>query len=155
MTFGQAIRNALSVYDHIFDGRAPRSAYWWLMVPILLIYVVMMVFMATIVPFTQPDGSLGGAAVVPIIFGAIVYLAAMVYGLVMMIPMMVITGQRLHDTNRSAWWILISLVPFIGGIILIVFLTLRGTRGDNRFGPDPLAERGEGLTASSIPNVPR
>ena len=43
----------------------------------------------------------------------------------------------LHDTNRSGWWILISLVPFVGSIILLIFLCIEGDAGDNRFGPNP------------------
>jgi uncharacterized membrane protein YhaH (DUF805 family) len=45
--------------------------------------------------------------------------------------------RRLHDTNRSGWWLLISLIPIVGGIVLIVFLATAGTRGANRFGPQP------------------
>ena len=47
------------------------------------------------------------------------------------------TGRRLHDVNRSAWWILIGLIPFVGSIVLLVFLATEGTRDDNGHGPDP------------------
>ena len=42
--------------------------------------------------------------------------------------------RRLHDTDRSGWWVLISLIPFVGSIILLVFVCLAGTRAPNRFG---------------------
>ena len=42
--------------------------------------------------------------------------------------------RRLHDTDRSGWWYLITLVPFVGGIVLLVFTLLKGTPGPNRFG---------------------
>lgn len=50
--------------------------------------------------------------------------------------------KRWHDRNKSAWWILIALIPYIGGIwILIECGCLRGTLGPNRFGGDPIEEK--------------
>ncbi|MBY0511618.1 MAG: DUF805 domain-containing protein [Rhodospirillaceae bacterium] len=48
-------------------------------------------------------------------------------------------ARRLHDSDRSGWWQLLILVPFIGWIIVLIWFVLRGTLGGNRFGPDPLA----------------
>ena len=62
-----------------------------------------------------------------------------IYGLVMLLPGLGVTVRRLHDTDRSGWWILISLVPVIGGIVLIVLLAQEGGRGSNRFGTNPKA----------------
>jgi uncharacterized membrane protein YhaH (DUF805 family) len=45
-----------------------------------------------------------------------------------------LTVRRLHDTERSGWWYLITLMPFVGGIVLLVFTLLEGTPGPNRFG---------------------
>ena len=42
--------------------------------------------------------------------------------------------RRLHDIDRSGWWLLIGFIPFVGGIVLLVFSLLPGTRGPNRFG---------------------
>jgi uncharacterized membrane protein YhaH (DUF805 family) len=42
--------------------------------------------------------------------------------------------RRLHDTDRSGFWIFLSLIPFVGGIVNFVFTLLEGTRGPNRFG---------------------
>jgi len=47
----------------------------------------------------------------------------------MLIPGIAVTVRRLHDTGRSGWWILISLVPVIGWIVLLVFMVLEATRG--------------------------
>ena len=46
--------------------------------------------------------------------------------------------RRLHDTNRSGFFLLISFIPFIGGLVLLFFLIPEGTKGKNKFGPDPL-----------------
>ena len=45
--------------------------------------------------------------------------------------------RRLHDTDKSGWLILLGLIPLIGSIILLVFYVLPGTKGPNKFGPDP------------------
>ena len=45
-----------------------------------------------------------------------------------------LTIRRLHDTDRSGWWVLIALVPFVGWIVLLVFACLAPTPGPNRFG---------------------
>lgn len=59
------------------------------------------------------------------------------WSLIVFIPALAVVIRRLHDTDRSGWWILISLVPLIGGLVLFVFYLIEGTRGPNRFGPDP------------------
>ena len=58
------------------------------------------------------------------------------YGLGTLIPSIAVTVRRLHDTARSGWWILIGLVPIVGGLILLVFTVLDGTPGENNYGPD-------------------
>jgi len=60
-----------------------------------------------------------------------------IFGFVL--PMLAVAVRRLHDNDKSAWWVLLSLVPVLGSIALIVLLCLPGTQGTNRFGPDPLA----------------
>lgn len=60
-----------------------------------------------------------------------------------LIPSLAVGVRRLHDTDRAGWWLLLWLLPFFGWIVLLVFLVSGGTRGPNRFGPDPV-EVGEG-----------
>jgi uncharacterized membrane protein YhaH (DUF805 family) len=57
--------------------------------------------------------------------------------LVMLIPSIAVTIRRFHDQDKSGWMILLVFIPFFGGLILLVFMLLDGTRGPNRFGPDP------------------
>jgi uncharacterized membrane protein YhaH (DUF805 family) len=56
------------------------------------------------------------------------------------VPGLAVACRRLHDIDKSFWWILIGLIPFVGGIILLVFACLPGTPGQNRYGPDPKAQ---------------
>jgi uncharacterized membrane protein YhaH (DUF805 family) len=67
------------------------------------------------------------------------------YGLAVFIPNLAVAVRRLHDQDKSGWWILIGFVPLIGGIWLLILYFIEGTRGPNRFGPDPKA-----LPASQI-----
>ena len=114
MTFGEAIRSG---FDHYvkFDGRAARPAFWWWVLFVLLVDIA-----ANLI-----DLAIG----VPI-FSAIA-------GLGLLLPNLSVSIRRLHDTNRSGWWILIGLIPLIGWIVLLVFYLQQGDAGENRFGPPP------------------
>ena len=59
--------------------------------------------------------------------------------LITLIPNLAVAIRRLHDTDRSGWWLFIGMIPLVGTIILLVFMFTEGTRGPNRFGPDPKA----------------
>lgn len=65
------------------------------------------------------------------------FLVLCLYSLAVFIPNLAVSVRRLHDSDRSGWWILIAFVPFIGGIWLLVLYLIGGTPGPNRFGPDP------------------
>ena len=59
--------------------------------------------------------------------------------LVLVYPSIIVLVKRLHDHDKSGWWVLIYLIPIAGWIWQIVECgCLRGTVGDNRYGPDPL-----------------
>jgi uncharacterized membrane protein YhaH (DUF805 family) len=60
-----------------------------------------------------------------------------IYGLAVLIPGIAVTFRRLHDTDRSGWWWLIVFIPLLGVIVLLVFMVIDGTSGQNQFGPDP------------------
>ena len=64
---------------------------------------------------------------------------ALVWGLVNVLPGLAVGARRLHDIDKAGWWLLIGLIPLIGGIILIVWFATKGTLGANRFGEDQLA----------------
>ena len=116
-----------------FSGRARRAEYWWFYLFVIIAFVV-----ASII-----DNLLGlGGSVGP--YGMI----SALLGLAMLIPSLAAGVRRLHDTDRSGWWLLIALIPLIGAIVLLIFYVSEGTRGDNRFGPDPKSgERGAAYQA--------
>jgi uncharacterized membrane protein YhaH (DUF805 family) len=100
-----------------FSGRARRAEYWWTALINLGIYVVLFGIFDVI-------GDAG-------------YVLLGLFYVVILIPSLAVGIRRLHDTNKSGWWLLISLVPFVGSIILIVFLATDGERGPNQYGVSP------------------
>jgi uncharacterized membrane protein YhaH (DUF805 family) len=59
------------------------------------------------------------------------------YSLAVLVPALAVSVRRLHDTDRSAWWLLIAFVPLAGALALIYFYTLDSSPGANRYGPNP------------------
>lgn len=154
MTFGNAIKTCFSKYV-TFSGRASRSEFWWWVlftfVTSIGLSIVDSMLFGTV---TSGDGSFSASTNTPILSG--------IFSLAVLLPGISVIVRRLHDTDRTGWWYWIGLIPLIGFIVLIVFWATEGTRGQNRFGDDPLnpgsgtaGYGGEGLTASSIPPVQR
>lgn len=108
-----------------FSGRSRRMEYW------------MFTLIHSIIILVICGGTIGlGLAKQPVV-GATSYLLLAAYGLAVLIPCFSVTVRRLHDTDKSGWWILISLVPVVGGIALLIMLALDGSQGSNQYGPDP------------------
>lgn len=64
---------------------------------------------------------------------------SVVVGLGLLLPGLGVGVRRLHDLDRSGWWLLIGLIPIVGFIVLIVWFATAGLPGDNKFGPAPVA----------------
>ena len=60
-----------------------------------------------------------------------------IYSLVLLLPGLAAAARRLHDTGKSAWWLLIGLIPLLGAIVLIVFMVQDSEAGDNAYGANP------------------
>ena len=106
-----------------FSGRSRRKEYWSFALLMIAVYIV-----AGIV-----DGILGMGGLIGGLYGPLSLLAALFF----IIPSFSVGIRRLHDTDRSGWWLLIGLVPIIGGLILLYFFIVEGTRGPNTYGADP------------------
>jgi uncharacterized membrane protein YhaH (DUF805 family) len=106
-----------------FTGRSRRREYWLFTLYNIIIYMVL--WIAGLVMLAR-SGS-----------GMVFFAVAVIYGLAVLVPNLAVTVRRLHDTDKSGWWILVALVPAVGGIILLVLLALDGTPGNNQFGPSP------------------
>jgi len=105
-----------------FTERARRKEYWLF----TLFYAILYSIIMYIDSFLRTGTAFGMGTI------------SIILSLAMLLPSLGVAVRRLHDTNRSGWWILISLVPLIGMIWIIVLFCLKGTSGQNRFGNDPL-----------------
>ncbi len=118
-----------------FSGRSQRKEYWlFVLFQWLLVLPLLGLFAATGGDFAALAASpfalqRGGANAAVMVTGWIVLVA-------LIIPMIAVQVRRLHDQDRSGWWILLSVVPF-GELPLIAMMLFDGTVGGNRFGPDP------------------
>jgi uncharacterized membrane protein YhaH (DUF805 family) len=114
MPFPDAVRSVLTQYA-TFTGRARRSEYWW--------FGLFNLGLALI------------ASVIDAVIGLGLFQWVVTLGL--FLPSLAVGVRRLHDTNRSGWWLLIGLVPLVGFIVLIVFFCTDSERGPNKYGPSP------------------
>ena len=127
MDFMTAVRTCLSKYVD-FSGRARRSEYWYFALFNFLVGIVTSVLDAIL--GTGYDNSTGG-------------LVNTVGSLALLLPSLAVGVRRLHDTDRSGWWILIGLIPIIGWILLIVWFCT-DSKDDNQYGPNPKREGAAG-----------
>ncbi|WP_343653118.1 DUF805 domain-containing protein [Stenotrophomonas sp.] len=104
-----------------FNGRASRSEFWWFQLFILIVSIP-----SYILSFIA--GYTGSQSLALVSTGL-----GLVMGLVFLLPCLAVSVRRLHDTDRSGWWLLLGFVPF-ASLVLLVFLVLPSTPGDNRFG---------------------
>ena len=102
----------------VFNGRARRKEYW--------MFGLFNMIIACVLGFVE--GLAGSPGVV-----------AGIYSLAVLIPGTAVFVRRLHDTNRSGWWFLIGLIPFIGAIVLIVFMVQDSQPNENQYGSNPKA----------------
>jgi uncharacterized membrane protein YhaH (DUF805 family) len=106
----------------VFSGRARRKEYWF-----FALFNVIIIFVLTVI-----DMSAGLYDVV-----ADIGLLSGLYSLAVLLPSIAVTVRRLHDIDRTGWWLLIVFIPVIGVIVLLVFAVLESTPGSNRYGPNP------------------
>ena len=96
-----------------FDGRAGRAEFWWFALANFLIYIVLAILLNV---------------------ASIFWILYIGYALAVIVPSIAVAIRRLHDTNKSGWFLLIGLIPFVGVILLIVFYATEGTNGPNDHG---------------------
>lgn len=119
MDFQQSVRTCLQKKYATFDGRAGRAEYWWFVLFILI-------------------GNLVTNGLDSILFGSSIGILAPIWGLAMIVPSIAVGVRRLHDLDKSGWWLLLVLIPLIGSLVLLFWFIGKGTQGTNQFGPDPL-----------------
>lgn len=107
-----------------FSGRSSRPEYWWFCLFWIAVGAVQQI----------AERATGG--------GDVLVAASGLIGLLLLIPSLAVGVRRLHDTDRSGWWLLLMLVPLVGPLVLLAFYALRGTPGRNRFGEEVTVDTG-------------
>jgi len=105
----------------VFSGRSRRKEYWYFVLFNAVVGLVLSGLDALL-------GTFSSSANVGLLSG--------IYALAI-IPTLAVSVRRLHDIDRTGWWVLIHLVPVIGSVVLLVFAVLDSTPGENRFGSNP------------------
>ncbi len=101
-----------------FSGRAGRTEYWMFVLFNFIIWVALAILLA-------------------ITHSVFFYILLLLYVLATIVPGLAVAWRRMQDTGRNGLFILLGLIPFVGGIIVLVFMLLPGTPGPNEFGPEP------------------
>lgn len=104
-----------------FKGRATRREYWLFFLANFLAMIVLTIAGNFITGFRFDFGEI----------------LARIYDLVVLLPSLAVCVRRLHDSGRSAWWLLLIAIPIVGWIILLVFLLLDSQPAENKYGPNP------------------
>lgn len=123
-TFQGSIKYCLSNYAN-FNGRASRSEYWY-----FCLFTAIVGFVAEI--FAGIVGAIAGELIALVIQLGI--------SLSLTLPSLAVGARRLHDTGRSGAYLLLGLIPLIGGIILIVFFCQESQPHENQYGPNPYGQ---------------
>ncbi len=135
MTFKESVNKCFSKYV-TFSGRAQRSEYWWWALFIFLGSLLFSVIDGAIFGFGEFDGGV----------------LAPLFSFATFLPSLAVAARRLHDRDMSAWFLLLLLIPLLGVLALLIIFVLEGTRGPNRFGPDPLATgSGAAMGGTGVP----
>ena len=124
MDMPTAVKTVLGKYA-TFSGRAPRSEYWWWTLALLIVFIGLGLIDALVITpalgFKVGDPTAGQPL-------------SMLVSLAIFLPCLAVSVRRLHDTDRTGWWLLVGLVPIVGGLVLLYFYVSAGTEGENQFG---------------------
>jgi uncharacterized membrane protein YhaH (DUF805 family) len=122
MRLVDAVRLVFSKYV-TFSGRAGRGEFWWWVLAMVLAFIVVSGLDGLLFDSDEAGGGPLSAVLVLATF----------------LPHLAVSARRLHDIDRTGWWLLLSFVPVVGTLVLLYFYVLAGTPGSNRFGPPPPA----------------
>lgn len=119
VSFGDAVKRALTVNYCNFEGRSSRSEFWW--------FYLFNVIISTVFQFLL--GMTDNSNVIMILFSLV--------GLAMLLPGLGLAVRRLHDIGKSGWWWFINFIPVVGWIIFIVWMAKNSDMVPNQYGPVP------------------
>lgn len=116
-----------------FEGRASRSEYWWFALSEVLWLLLVWVLVGFVIACVMHDSPVGPGIATAL---GILLLLLLLAGLALLVPTIAVTVRRLHDAGYSGWFYLLNFVPYVGGIILFVFMVLPSAP-PNQWGAGP------------------
>lgn len=125
-----------------FSGRSRRMEYWMFSLGVTIAFLIIGLVFGGLLGLlagsgtSNPDGSPSAGLLGGGMLGVGLFL---ILALALLIPGLAVQVRRFHDQNLSGWMVLINLIPYLGGLVVLVFMCLPGTVGANKYGPDPLA----------------
>jgi uncharacterized membrane protein YhaH (DUF805 family) len=122
-----------------FSGRSRRKEFWMFTLFVAIVYTVLVIVMGAGIG-AGTDSETGEIGMFGSLFAGTGGLLLLLFALAIFIPSLAVQVRRLHDQDKSGWWVLLNFIPYIGAIVILVMMCLDGTRGPNRFGPDPKGE---------------
>ncbi|MDE6267161.1 MAG: DUF805 domain-containing protein [Muribaculaceae bacterium] len=142
LTFMEAVKKVYLKNYCNFSGRASRSEFWWsylaqyaMMMILYCVMIFLTIITTTILMAMDAEETTASIVTMLICAGPMIIL-----GLILLLPSLGVTVRRLHDTGRSGWYILISLIP-LAGLILYYWLALPSDMYENQYGPVPNVEQ--------------
>jgi uncharacterized membrane protein YhaH (DUF805 family) len=151
-----------------FSGRSRRKEYWMFFLGVMLFYLAVIILMIILaggrLATVMNGGAASGGGMMGLMVGfGIIGIVALLSWLLLLVPSIAVGVRRLHDIDRSGWWLMLGYGPWlasvalgmaqstdlagivgivsnIGFLVLLVFSVMSGTDGPNRFGPDPKGE---------------
>jgi len=122
-----------------FSGRARRKEYWLYRLEIMIVGMIFAIPYALLRDTSSTETLPETNSMLAILILVVVAILAVILTVVDL----GVTVRRLHDTGRSGWWILIRLVPYIGGLVIFIFMVMDSEPGQNKYGPSPKGIRAE------------
>ncbi|MFN3943940.1 MAG: DUF805 domain-containing protein [Allosphingosinicella sp.] len=120
-----------------FSGRSRRKEFWMFVLGTIVFTILYLLIAGNLFVDAGPgDEEMGSAYAVEVTASDPLIFPLM---LVLLIPSLAVQVRRFHDQDKTGWLVLLNLVPFLGFFIIVAFMCIEGTRGPNRYGPDPKA----------------
>lgn len=118
-----------------FNGRSRRSEYW--LAGLVNCIIIIALYLIILIPLTIGTANHSEPTDLHFVLTGLGGLLFFAYFIAVFVPSLALSVRRLHDTGRSGWFLLLNLIPYVGGLIIFIFNVLDSQPGENQYGPNP------------------